>query len=213
APRQIHPFALRIAALCALAVLAALLAWKTSFGVALGCAFAGGGLALVPFSVPHPRLVHLGLSLALFGLALAARRRKTVDPPSWRIVTTWALGLGALGGCALWLAWRTARDLPARGDPFAPRLAQLRSIAPHGGLVWPLPSEAIFWDHEMAREFPLLPNLDSFYLGGGARGLWRLPGTTRKGRVTLTREVIRLRAVKDATEVQALRAAAQASVR
>jgi Xaa-Pro aminopeptidase len=69
------------------------------------------------------------------------------------------------------------------------------------------------WSEDDRNEFAWMPNFDALWLGAEPRGLWRLPGTTLRGRLILTRDFIKLRTVKDATELKLMRSAAQASVK
>jgi Xaa-Pro aminopeptidase len=105
-----------------------------------------------------------------------------------------------------------APDLAPVDDPrVADRRARLEADAPAGGLVWPLPSEAILWD---APGFPAFENLDALYLGDSAdAGLRRLPGTRpMKGRFALNGPIQGMRLIKDDHEIALLRRASRATV-
>ncbi len=202
----------RIAALAGLAAVCGFLAFKVEIGMRVACALLGARIALAPFSPPEPRLAHLGLALVLFGVAMLLRPEE-VRLARWRFIVPAALLAGALSGAGVRLAFDKAREVPVRPEPYAARLARIKALAPEGGLIWPLPSEAIAWTDDERGEFPWLPNHDALWLGADARGLWRLPGTTLRGRLALTRDIVKQRMVKDAAELKLLRAAAQASVK
>jgi Xaa-Pro aminopeptidase len=98
--------------------------------------------------------------------------------------------------------------------PFAARRDALAQAAPHGGLVWPLPSEAITWtepNHDLAVQ-PRFDNLDALFLGASPRGFYRLAGSDLRGALSLHGPVSKLRLIHDAPSLARLRAAAQATV-
>ena len=103
-------------------------------------------------------------------------------------------------------------DLPPL--PYAARREALQAAAPHGGLVWPLPSEAIFWSEPSLDRalFPRVDNLDALFLGASPRRLYRLPGTTLLGALSLHGPIARQRLIHDPAAIARLRAAAQATV-
>jgi hypothetical protein len=196
----------------ALGVAAIVLTIKADLGLRVACAMLGAKLLLAAFSLPHPKLLWAGAALALLAGATLLRRQQAAPPTPWGTVAASALLAGALLPAAIAVAFFSAPELPASG-PFAARQAKVRAAAPHGGLVWPLPSEAMTWADDVRGEFPHFPNLDALYLGGAPRGFAKLPGTTLRGRLSLTFPVVALRTIKDADELSRLRAAALASVR
>ncbi len=195
-------------------VLLALGTWKPRPGALLACATIGASLAwgVGPFVASLGLWAGTGLLyLVLGGLALLLQGEEPAGP-SWadtlrRAATAAALLAG--GVLALPLA---AQVLPtAETEPEAGRQNRLSAQALHGGLVWPLPSEAILWGKT---DFPAFENLDARYLGDRAdAGLVKLVGTSiLRGRFALNREVHRMRLIKDAHEIEKLKLASRATV-
>ena len=188
------------------------LAIKADLGIRVACALLGATLIVRPLAPPHPQIAILVAAAVLFAGSAVLRRRDPVLPPRASRVALFGVILGLAGaGCVL-AAFNQARPIPPRPAPFAARLARLALAYPQGGLVWPLPSEAIGWSDDVRGEFAWLPNLDAAWLGAEGRGLWKLPNSTLAGRLVLARELIAARTIKDAAELDALRAAARASV-
>ena len=208
---EARPRALLIAVGAAALIAAIALTIKADLGMRVACALLGARVALLA-APPHAPFWIYPVALLLVMLSAVTRRREPLPPVPWRRVARGALLLGALGAGAVLLSLPLSRELPASVAPFTSRQARLRGKAPAGGLVWPLPSETIGWDDDVRGEFARFPNFDSAWLGGEPSGLWRLPGTTLYGRLSLFRDVIDLRELKDEVELQALRAAALASV-
>ncbi len=152
------------------------------------------------------------LGLGLLAVGAAASRRAELGHGSGRLAARAGAGaaLFTLLACAAVAAFTP--ELRPADAAFAVRLQRLQSLAPRGGYLWPALSETVTW--EDATGYRLWDNLNVRYLTGtDDRGLFRLPGSSRlRGRFTLNGEVEKLRAVKDATELQALQAAATAIV-
>lgn len=194
----------------------------------LACAALGAFLVLraVSFvSGPYVRLLWTAVTLLFLVAPLLATRRPLSslwrDPPRPRTPVIWrrlwpvAAGAGVAAFLLVCSFVWVAAELPAPASPAsAARLAKLQRRAPRGGLVWPLPSEAMFWDEPSARgEFPRFDNLDARWLTGlPLRGLYRLPGTGLLGAFSLHGAVVPLRIIKDPEELVALRFAAHATV-
>lgn len=195
-------------------VLLALGTWKPRPGLLLACATIGACLAwgIGPF------VASLGLwaatllaYLVLGGLALL---HQAGDPagPSWPHTLRGATTGAVLLACSVLLLPLTAPILTTgEAEPEAGRQERLRAQAPRGGLIWPLPSEAIIWGKS---DFPLFENLDALYLGGRAdAGLVKLAGTSiLRGRFALNVPIHRMRLIKDAHEIEQLKLASRATV-
>jgi hypothetical protein len=188
--------------------------WKPRMGLLVACAAFGASLAwgVGPFVAGLvPWAVTLGVYLVLGGLLL---RSLGADPPG----PPWAHCLRSSGAAAVVLALSIAA-LPffapviatTDGGPEAVRVDRLRAEALHGGLVWPLPSEAIAWGET---DLPAFENLDALYLGGRAdMGLVKLPDSSAlRGRFALNVPIHRMRVVKDDREIEMLRRASRATV-
>ena len=192
-------------------VLTVLLAVKAEVGLRVACALLGASLLVRPFSLSQVHLAILAAAVVLFLGSGLARRKDPVLPLPLKRIALIGLLLGALGGGGLLVLAETATTIPANAAT-AERLKRLAALAPRGGLIWPLPSEAIGWTDDVRGEFASFPNLDAAWLGAAPRGFAKLPGTTLEGRISLNRDVIGLRMVKDAAELETLKAAARASV-
>jgi Metallopeptidase family M24 len=194
----------------------------------LACAALGALLVLLAIPVvagSFNRPAWAAVTLLFLVAPTLAMRRSAAslwrDPPRprrkvrWRRLWAAAAGVGAAGFVLVCSFVWLAAELPAPSSPrMAARLAAVEQRAPAGGLVWPLPSEALFWDEPIARdELPRFDNLDARWLTGlPLRGLYRLPGTSVLGVFSLHGTLLPLRIVKDAEELVALRFAAQATV-
>jgi hypothetical protein len=187
--------------------------WKPRWGVLLACAILGTSLAwgvgpLVTGLVPW--LVTLGVLLTVGGILVHTRRGAESGPP-WSVCLRASVAAAALLALALAALPFTARVLGPAEGPAAERRARLQDEVLHGGLVWPLPSEALLWGDN---DFPAFENLDALYLGDRAdAGLVQLPGTSPlRGRFALNGPVHRMRAIKDAHEIDLLKRASRATV-
>lgn len=187
--------------------------WKSRWGVLLACATLGACLVwgvgpLVTGLFPWAGT--LGTFLALGGLLLQTRRGPESGPP-WPVCLRASLGAAALLALTLAALPLTARVLEPTGGPAVERRARLRDEVLHGGLVWPLPSEALVWGEN---DLPAFENLDALYLGDRAdAGLVKLPGTSPlRGRFALNGPIHRMRAIKDAREIELLKQASRATV-
>jgi hypothetical protein len=152
------------------------------------------------------------LALLLFLVGHLAAPRTALGRGRWGQ----ALRYAAAGGLvALLLLAAAALFTPGLSQPEAGgahRLERLQALAPRGGYLWPTLSETVVW--EDADGYRAWDNLNVRYLSGSAeRGPRRLPGSSPLlGRFSLNREVEQLRAVKDASELRDLQAAAHAIV-
>jgi hypothetical protein len=195
------------------AVLLVLGTWKAGLGLLIACAILGACLAwgvgpLVTGLVPWG--VTLGVYFVIGGLVMQ-RPGEADEPPSWGPSLRWPLVAAGLLAVAVALLPRVIPDLaPARDTPTAERRARLATEAPEGGIVWPLPSEALLWD---APDFPAVENLDALYLGDRAdAGPRKVPGTFIHGRFALNGAVHHMRRVKDDREIALLKRACRATV-
>ncbi len=196
----------------------------------IACAGAGGMVLSLVLPREHLLVWRLAATAALLALEMLVRRffwtERERTPLGVQVVAGRAAALGA-AGMLLVLALPFLAPLPGapiaseRPDlpplPYAERRAHLESLAPQGGLVWPLPSEAIFWDEPNLDRalFPYLDNLDALFLGVRTKGLIALPprdGSLRvSGRISLHQPIADARLVADAPALARLRAAAQAT--
>lgn len=133
------------------------------------------------------------------------------EPPEWSRSLR-ASGIAAVvpALAALGVPWWVPVLSPPSRDPQAARFAQVRKAAPGGGIIWPLPSEAITWGGN--NDFPAFENLDALYLGGPPDGgPLKLPATSPwRGRFALNGDLQARRMIKDETEIERLRTASQA---
>jgi Xaa-Pro aminopeptidase len=207
-------------------LLAALVAWRRPRRLLSAlCALWGGWLVVQGLDITRGWV--LLVATVLFGLQELHRRRwqeARLPPPSPRLTVLATLGAGVVGGVGVLLLPLLTQELPpvsissareAEGFaplPFAERRAQLARAAPHGGLIWPLPSEAILWDAGKDRAlYPWVANLDARFLGAEVRGLRHLPGTDLHGILALHSTIAPLRRVADPPALARLRAAARAT--
>ena len=215
-------------------LLSALLAWRAP-DLALRVACAAVGARLLAFALlHHQRLGWVAIGFAVLlaseaGLRLVGWPENAPllpKPSRGRAVATWTgVLLGGAAAAALLLAPVLAPPLPppfpgstGPGElpplPYAARREALQRAAPHGGLLWPLPSEAILWSEPSLDRvlFPRADNLDALYLGASPRRLYRLPGTTLAGALSLHGPIARQRLIHDEAALARLRAAAKATV-
>jgi hypothetical protein len=187
---------------------------KSRLGLLIACAVLGSCFAwgigplvagLVPWSVT------VAVYFAIGGLVMQRPGEDGTGPP-WRACVRWVGGAAAVLALTVsGLPWLADELVPTRDPEAAERRARLQAEAPRGGLVWPLPSEAILWD---APGFPAVENLDALYLGGSSdAGLAQLPGVPLlRGRFALNGPIHRMRAIKDEREIALLRQASRATV-
>ena len=195
-------------------VLLVLGTWKPRWGVLLACATIGACLAwgVGPLVTGiGPWALTLAVYVALGGILVRTRRGAASGPP-WPRCRRWSAGVAAalaLGIAALPLAAPVLA--PSDRERAAERRTRLQAEVLHGGLVWPLPSEALLWGEN---DFPAFENLDALYLGGRAdAGLVKLPETSwARGRFALNGPVHRMRAIKDPHEIELLERASRATV-
>jgi hypothetical protein len=195
-------------------VLLVLGTWKARLGLLVACAvlgacFAWGVGPLVSGLLPWA--VTLGVYFVVGGLVMQRPGDDGAGPP-WGACVRWAGGAAAilvLGVVAL--PWFASDLMPTQAPRATERRARLQAEVPRGGLIWPLPSEAIIWD---AHGFPAVENLDALYLGDlSDAGLRQLPGAPLlRGRFALNGPIHRMRLVKDDREIALLRQASRATV-
>ncbi|MCG6924911.1 MAG: Xaa-Pro peptidase family protein [Acidobacteria bacterium] len=186
---------------------------KPRWGVLMACATIGACLAWGAGPLVAgigPWAVTLAAYLVLGGLLLHTRRGADSGPP-WASCLRASLWVAAVLAVSLAALPLTARALTPTDGPGAERRARLQTEVLHGGLVWPLPSEALIWGDT---DFPAFENLDALYLGDRAdAGLVQLPGSSpARGRFALNGPIHRMRALKDAHEIDLLKRASHATV-
>ena len=187
--------------------------WKSRWGVLLACAILGAGLAwgVGPLVAGiRPWAATLGVYLVLGGLLVHTQRGAEGGPP-WPACLRGSAGAAAVLAASLVALPLTARVLTPTDGPGAERRTRLQAEVLHGGLVWPLPSESLIWGDP---DFPAFENLDALYLGDRAdAGLVQLPDSSLvRGRFALNGPIHRMRAIKDAHEIDLLKRASQATV-
>ena len=212
APLLLQP--IRAPVLVVAVVVAALAAWRRPRRLlALNCALLGGWLVVQGLGLARGWVVLT--AAALFGLQ-ELHRLRWQEPRRGRRpelhVALAALGTAALSAAGVLLLPALVRDLPAAPAiaashalepleplPFAERRARLHDAASHGGLVWPLPSEAILWGRDADPGlYPRVETLDARFLGAEIHFIRRLPGTDLHGAFSLHRAIATLRRVPDA---------------
>ena len=206
-------------------LLAALGAWRRPRRLlAVVCALVGGWLVVQGLELARGWVVLT--SAALFGLQELHRRRwqepRPVRQPR-RPALLGGLAAALIAAAGVLVLPAVVGELPrapvaatVRPEltplPFEERRIRLREAAPHGGLVWPLPSESLLWDGDVDRDlYPRVENLDARFLGAEVRGLRRLPGTDLRGMFSLHPAMVRLRRVPDPPALARLRMAARAT--
>jgi len=196
----------------------------------LACAGAGG--LVLSLVLPHQHLLGWRLAVTALLLVLEALVRRFLWPERERtpvVVQVVASRAAALGVAGMLLVLALPFLAPPPGAPiaserpdlpplpYAERRARLGALAPQGGLVWPLPSEAIFWDEPNLDRalFPWFDNLDALFLGVRTKGLVALPpsdGSLRvMSRISLHKPIAESRLNADPPALARLRAAAQAT--
>lgn len=223
---SVEPRALRLALLGLSLALAALVARSHRLGLRVALALWAAALLGRTFPALGRPLAEAGAALLLVGAGLLLERftrparlsLRESEPASGGRTALGAVALAA--GCAAAVGFAVLslpRLVPsAPGD--SPRRARLAAAVPEGGIVWPLPSETIAWTEADASEYPWLDVLDARWLTGaptrgplfvgasaGAKG-------SRSSRFSLHGEVVKLRALKDASEMAEMRRAAEATV-
>ena len=148
-------------------------------------------LAFAPlFPEAHALLLRCLAALVLLGIELLGERAlpgPTRTPLPLRTHAKLGAILGGLATLVILLLPALARPLaaPIASEhpelaplPYPERRAQLERDFPQGGLVWPLPSEALTWDEPNLDRalFPRFDNLDALFLGMRTRGLLAIDG-------------------------------------
>lgn len=187
--------------------LAVLAIFRPPLGVRVFCAAIGARLMLAgtPWST---RWVFLVVTALLLLTNWIATLSLAPEPPTWGRIRRLAVVLVIWAFAMVMLLPVLASEVqPPAAEPYLSRWKRVVETAPQGGLIWPLPS----W--EAAGTSAFVENLDAQYLLGRQEGLLKLPGTSMtKGKLALHRTISRLRVIKDASEVEQLRAAAEATV-
>lgn len=202
-----------IAAALAALLLALLGTARREGGLRLALAGLGAALAVVVALPSEQRWALLPVMAVLFWISSRLAPRWPDEPEGNRSLAVPGLAFAIVAGTILALPWLVG-ELSVPGDePYGGRRARLSVAAPAGGVLWPLPSETIFWGAS-AKDYPAFENLDAFWLTGADPGRpVRVPGTSPLlGRLFLHRLVAPLRARHDAAEVALHRQSAQATV-
>lgn len=199
---------------------------RPDLALRLACSLLGARLLLLALPAPGgaPRAWLWGFTAGLLLLGELAARSQ---PDRFRVLRTapeplpWARVRRLLGAvfAAVFLGLSAlaflAPVLPAPAQPAsAARLSRASAQLPQGGLVWPLPSEALLWGPEANSDvFPRIDNLDARWLTGlPLRGLYLLPHTSLLGAFSTHSRLVAQRLLKDADELDKLRFAALATV-
>lgn len=202
-----------IAAALAALLLAVLGTFRREGGLRLALAGMGATLVVVPLLPSQHRWALLPVMAVLFWISSRLAPRWPDEPAGNRSLAVPGLACAVVAGTILALPWLFGELTLARGEPHASRRTRLAAVAPAGGVLWPLPSEAIFWGTS-GRDFPRFENLDALWLTGADPGRpGRVPGTAPLlGRLFLHRLVVPLRARHDAAELALHRQSAQVTV-
>ncbi len=190
----------------ALAILGTL---RREGGLRLALAGLGSALAVVAVLPGQQRWALLPVLALLFWLSSRLAPRWPGESDGGRGLALPGLAFVVVAGTLLALPWLFG-ELTVPGDePYAGRRARLAAAAPAGGVLWPLPSEALFWGPS-AKDYPGSENLDALWLtGADPRRPVRLPGTSPLlGRLFLHPRVVPLRMRHDAAELALHRQAA-----
>ena len=214
---SVEPPGVRIAVIVAGLLLAAVLARSERFGVRVALSLWAAALLSAAFPVLQGSLRVAAVAALLVGAGLVLHRRAGRDGmptiPAPRVAVL-ALASGAAVALLVVLLPRLLPELsPPAGESASTRLDRLRAAAPDGGILWPLPSETLFWADSDPAQHPRIDRLDGRWLLGTApRGPAVLRGTSRGGLFSLRSAVVPLRAVKDAGELAEIRKASEATV-
>lgn len=198
-------------------LLAAVLARSERLGVRAALSVWAAALLSVVFPLLQGNLRVAAVAVLLFGTGLLLQRRAgrddTAAMPAPRGAGL-ALASGATAALIVVLLPRLLPELPGpAGETGSARLVRLGAAAPDGGILWPLPSETLFWDDSDPVEHPRVDRLDGRWLLGTApRGPAVFRGTSRGGLFSLRTAMVPLRAVKDPDELAEIRKASEATV-
>lgn len=214
---SVEPRGLAVGVSVAGILLAAFVARSERLGlrVALALWYAAALGAAFPSFSGSLRVAAVAALLVGAGLLLRLRAREEGPAP---VSGPRSVGLAlASGVAAAVLVLLFPRLLPAIQRPAgaaAPtRLDRLQAAAPEGGILWPLPSETLFWSDSDPVEHPRIDRLDGRWLVGTApRGPAVLAGTSRRGLFSLRAAITPLRAVKDDAELAEIRKASEATI-
>jgi hypothetical protein len=185
---------------------------RPMLGVRFASAAMGARLALTALPGETAGWQWPALAVLLFLAGRLASSRAELPRAPRRLSWVAARAVAPIAfGCVLAVALLTPELRPPSATE-ASRLERLRARAPRGGYLWPALSETVAWEDNAG--YRAWDNLDVRYLNGTSdRGLFRVPGSSRLlGRFSLNREVGRMRAIKDASELANLQAAAHAIV-
>ena len=203
-------------------------------GVRILWALPGAALAAGLHGLAHPPLLLL-LFLGLLLANWVTGRPATEEPPPWGAVLRGGLLGGLLWGGLLFTALLLIPELPPAGNcqpasaappaasalltaqvsapaknPAPPLSAVCRQEAlqqkfPAGGVIWPLPSEAVTWGAAAWKDFPLIDNLDALYLGLATQAPAKLAATDLlRGAWSLNAVIEKSRQNKEAGEIAKL---------
>ena len=214
---SLEPRGLRIGVIVAGLLLAAVVARSERLGVRVALSLWYAALLGAAFPAFAGSLRVAAVSAALVGTGLLLQRRARGEGPAPMSVPRSAGVALASGAAAALLVVSLPRLLPEIHRPASEagsaRLDRLRAAAPEGGILWPRPSETLFWSDSDPVEHPRLDRLDGRWLAGTApRGPAVLEGTSRGGLFSLRLAVTPLRAVKDESELAEIRKASEATV-
>ncbi len=201
-----------IGAAAAALVLAILGTVKREGGLRLALAGLGSTVALVAVLPGQQRWVLLPAMVLLFWLSSRLAPRWPAQSAEERALALPGLAFAVVAGTLLALPWLFGEMSVPGDEPYAGRRARLAAAAPAGGVLWPLPSEAIFWGAS-AKDYPAFENLDALWLAGtDPRRPVRVPGTSPLlGRFFLHPHVAPLRLRHDAAELALHRQSALAT--
>ncbi len=204
------PASLVLGAACLLLAIGGVV--RPALGIRLAAAAVGARLFLAALPGETAGWQWPVLAAGLLTVGTAISRRAELPRGSGRLSARAGGGAAVFSLLACAAVALLTPELPSPDAAGAPRLQRLQALAPRGGYLWPALSETVTW--EDATGYRLWDNLNARYLTGtDDRGLFLLPGSSRlRGRFSLNQDVERLRAIKDADELQALQAAATAIV-
>ncbi len=214
---SVEPRGLQIGVIVTGLVVAAFLSRSERLGVRVALALWYAALLGAAFPSFSGSLRVAAVSAVLTGTGLLLHRRAgRADPAPMSAPRSAGVAL-ASGAAAALLVVLLPQLLPKihrpAGEPGSSRLDRLRAAAPAGGILWPLPSETLFWSDSDPLEHPRLDRLDGRWLAGTApRGPAVLEGTSRGGLFSLRSAVTPLRAVKDEGELAEIRKASGATI-
>jgi hypothetical protein len=214
---SVEPSSLQLGLLVAVALLAAVVARSERFGVRVALSLWAAAILAAALPALQGTLQVTAVAAVLVGtghlLHRHAGRDGTAALPALRAAGV-AFASGATAALLVVLLPHLLPEIPRpAGETGSVRLDRLRAAAPEGGILWPLPSETIFWSDSDPVGHPRLDRLDGRWLLGTApQGPAILGGTSREGRFSLRMSVVPLRAIKDPDEIAEIRKASEATI-